>query len=110
MYEKEKLFLELIEGFKWRYDLDKNKNSLFLFKNEKDIIQFFNKSGISINQRKMIASYRLGIKQDLKGSMIITNKEFRLNFDMSQEEYKKFIVDMMNKHFKIKIVFWYSAA
>ena len=28
MDEKEKLFLELIDGFKWRYDLDKNINSL----------------------------------------------------------------------------------
>ena len=108
MDEKEKLFLALFDGFKWRYDLDKNINSLFINKDGEDIIQFFNR--LSINKKKIIASYRLGIEQDLKGYLIRTSKQFRLNFDMEQGEYKRFIVDMMNKHFKINIIFWYSAA
>jgi len=110
MDEKEKLFLELIDGFQWRYDIDKFKSFLFISKNGEDIIRLFHNSGRSINQRKIIASYRLGIKQDLKDSLISTSREFSLNFDMEQGEYKRFIVDMMNKHFKINIIFWYSAA
>jgi hypothetical protein len=109
MDEKERLFLELIDGFKWRYDLDKNIRSLFINKDGEDIIQFFNK--LSINKKKIIASYRLGIEQDLKGYLIRTSKQFRLNFDMEQEDYDLFIEDMMIKHFKIKIVckLWYTA-
>lgn len=107
MCEKEKLFLELVEGFQWKYNLEKYPNSLFLSKNKKDIIQIFNIS--SINKKKIIASYRLGIKQDLKGSAIRTSREFALNFDMEQNEYKRFVVDMFSKHLKIKIAFlWYT--
>lgn len=104
MDEKEKLFLELIEGFQWRYNVDKYPHSLFAFKEDKFIFQIYNSK--TLNQRKIIASYRLGIKQDLKNATFSFNYDkiwsiFELNFGMKYNDIKHFMVDMLEKHFKM---------
>ena len=60
--EKEKIFLEIIEGFEWKYDLEKYPKILFCFKDDSCIFEISNSE--SINPKKIISSYRFGLKQD----------------------------------------------
>jgi hypothetical protein len=104
MCEKEKLFLELIDGFQWRYDLDKYPHSIFAFKD--DICVFEIDNSESLNQRKIIACYRFGLKQNLKNARIWFNYDriwsiFESNFEMKYNDIQYFMVDMLEKHFKI---------
>ena len=104
MDEKERLFLELIDGFQWRYDIDKYPHSLFGFKDENFIfeIEYIDE----INEKKIITSYRLGIKQDLKNARIWFNYDriwsiFKSNFEMKDNDIEFFMRNMLEKHFKM---------
>jgi hypothetical protein len=104
MDEKEKLFLELIDGFKWRYDIYKYPNSLFGFKEDKFIFEI--EYSDEINEKKIITSYRLGIKQDLKNAAFWFNYDriwsiFESNFEMKHNDIQFFMNDMLEKHFKM---------
>ena len=104
MDEKERLFLELIDGFQWRYDLDKYPHSIFGFKENVCIFEIYNLK--LLNQRKIITSYRLEIKQNLKNATFWFNYDkiwsiFETNFGMKYNDIQYFMVDMLEKHFKI---------
>jgi hypothetical protein len=104
MDEKEKLFLELINDFQWRYDIDRYPHSIFAFKEDKFIFEIYNSE--PLNQRKIIASYRLGIKQDLKNARIWFNYDriwsiFKSNFEMKDNDIEFFMRNMLEKHFKM---------
>ena len=106
MNEKEKLFLELVGGFRWECDLEKYPNSLFVFKNEICIFEIYNPE--SINPKKIISSYRFGLKQDLKNADIWFNYDkiwsiFESKFGMKYNDIQSFMKDMIEKHFKIRI-------
>ena len=109
MCEKEKLFLELVEGFQWKYDLEKYPNSLYALKDGVCIFQFFDLE--SINPKKIISSYRFSLKQDLKNERIWFSyykmwSIFESKFEMKYDDIRFFMEDMVEKHFKMSI---YSA-
>lgn len=104
MDEKEKLFLELIDGFEWKYDVDKYPFSLFGFKDDICILNFFNME--KINHKKIILCYRLRIKQNFQNYSVWVNYDktwsiFEKNFKMKYNDIQSFINDMLENHFKI---------
>ena len=106
MCEKEKLFLELVEGFQWKYDLEQYPNYLFAFKDDIFIFEIYNSE--SINPKKIISCYRFEIKQDLKNADIWINYDkiwsiFESKFEMKHDDIQFFMKDMVEKHFKIRV-------
>ena len=67
MKEEEKLFLDIIKDFEWRYDEENYPHSLFLFKDDKFLFEIESKK---INQKKVIAKHRLGMEQELEECII----------------------------------------
>lgn len=107
MCEKEKLFLELIEGFQWKYDLEECPDSLFVFKDNECIFEIW--SAKSINQKKIISSYRLRIYQVLKKDDVWFDNSklwsiFKSKFEMEHGDIESFIEEMIEKHFKIRAI------
>ena len=104
MDEKEKLFLEHIEGFHWKYDLEKAPESLYVFKSEKCLFEIYADSG-EINHKKIIISYRLGIKQQIDNIDFWFNPdiwdEFEKKFHMDFSECRSFFREMVQEHFQI---------
>jgi hypothetical protein len=105
MEDKEKLFLELIEGFEWKHDFKKYPNSLFVFKGDVFLFEIENSKGL--NQQKIIANYRFGLEQDLKNHSFWFNSEqiwsvFESKFGMHYNEIQSFMNGMVEKHFKMK--------
>ncbi len=105
MDEKEKLFLEFIDGFEWKYDLNKYPNSLFGFKGNVCLFQIYNSN--ELNQKKIIANYRFGLQQDLKNAIFWFNHEkiwsvFESKFDMKYNDIQSFMNGMVEEHFKMR--------
>lgn len=105
MEEKEKLFLEIIDGFQWKYDLEKYPDSIFGFKNE-DIVFEISNIDTEINHRKIICSYRMNIKQDLRCFTFYFNhsifwRMFKEHFEVSGSAVNHFQKRMIKKYFKI---------
>ncbi len=102
MEEKEKLFLEFIEGFEWKYDIEEYPNSLFVFKGDIYFFEIFNSE--ALNQKKIIANYRFGLEQDLKNYSFWFNYDkiwsvFESKFGMNYTEIQSFMNGMVEKHF-----------
>ena len=116
MDERDKLFLELIDGFEWKYDLNQYPNYLFGFKNDDCLFEIFNIDGL--NQQKIIANYRFDIEHDLKIVNFRFNYEkiwsvFESKFDMKYNDIQHFMKCMVEKHLKMKVCtplcfFWFS--
>jgi hypothetical protein len=105
MDKKEKLFLELIEGFEWKCDIKKYPNFLFGFKDDICLFEIHNHSGL--NQNKIIANYRFVLEQDLKNADFWFDYDkiwsvFESKFGMNYNEIKSFMNGMVEKHFKMK--------
>ena len=105
MDEKEKLFLELIDGFEWKYDSNQYQNSLFGIKKDSCLFEIHNSN--SLNQQKIIANYRLGFEQNLKNSDFWFHYSkiwsvFESKFDMKYDDIQTFMKGMVEKHFKMK--------
>ena len=112
MDEKDKLFLELIDGFEWKYDLNQYQNSLFGFKNDDCLFKIYSEGGL--NQKKIIANYRFEIEQDFKNATFWFNYEkiwsvFESKFDMKYNDIQHFMKCMVEKHLKMKVctLLWY---
>lgn len=106
MEEKEKLFLELIDGFEWKCDLDKYKKSLFGFKNDICFFQIYQHEGL-IQQKKIIANYRFELEQDLENhDFFLNNKQiwsvFESKFNMEYDDVKSFMNGVVKKYFKMR--------
>ncbi len=107
MEEKEKLFLELIDGFEWKFYLNQYPKSLFGFKDDVCLFEIYNENGL--NQQKSIASYRFGFEQDFKNASFMFNHDmvwsvFESKFYMSYSETQSFMKNMVEKHFKMRVV------
>ena len=107
MDEKEKLFLQLIDSFEWKCDVQKYKNSLFGFKNDICLFEIYISN--DLNQKKIIANYRFGFEQDLKNALFLFNNAkiwsvFEERFDMKYNDVKSFMNGMVEEHFKMKAV------
>jgi len=105
MDEKEKLFLDLIDGFEWKLDLNEYPNSLFAFKNDDCLFEIYNGDGL--NQKKIIANYRFGLEQDFKNAAFWFHYDkiwsvFESKFDMKYNDIQSFMKGMVEKHFKIR--------
>lgn len=107
MREKEKLFLDLIDGFEWKFDLNQYPNYLFGFKNDDCLFEIFNIDGL--NQQKIIANYRFDIEHDLK----IVNFRFNYNkfwsvfeskYRMKYNDIQTFMSGMVEKHLKMRVI------
>ena len=106
MQKKEKLFLELIEGFQWKYDSEKYPDSIFGFKNGEILFQISNINE-EINHRKIIYSYRMNIKQELNFFIFYFNnsifwKIFKEYFEIGGDQADDFLKKNIKKYFKIK--------
>jgi len=105
MNEKEKLFLELIEGFEWKYSAQKYTGSLFGFKGKEILFEIYNSK--ELNQQKMIANYRFGSEQYLKNTKFWIDYDktwsvFESKFGMNYAEIQSFMNGMVEKHFKMR--------
>ena len=105
MDEKEKLFLDLIDGFEWKCDLNQYPNSLFGFKNGVWLFEICINDGL--NQKKIIANYRFGFEQDLKNANVWFHyyeiwSVFESKFDMKHDDIQSFMKCMVEKHFKMR--------
>jgi hypothetical protein len=104
MEEKEKLFLEIIQDFDWKYDLEKYPNTLFAFKD--DIIIFLIDFKTQVDVKKIIANYRLENEQVFDNSFIFFNynKCWKriLNELITTVRTKVFLKEMVEKHLKMK--------
>lgn len=103
MEEKEKEFLNLIEGFQWKYDSELYPNDIFAFKNNELLFEINSRC---LNYKKFIANYRFGIEQDLKNKIVWFSLEniwsiFEKKFDMNDEEIDSFMSCMMEKNLKL---------
>ena len=104
MEEKEKLFLEIIDGFQWKYDSERYKDTLFAFKNKSFLFKIFFKEE-DISFIKLIVKFRLNFEHDFKDAcFVFFNKNifysFNEHFNMKEEEVKKYISEILKNKFK----------
>lgn len=105
MEEKEKFFLELIEGFEWKYDLGKYPNHIFIIKENRCLFQIYTENK---EQKKIVSSYRMNIKQNLINKCAFWFNYPNMVCEISNElrlrevETLLFLKRMVFKHFKIK--------
>jgi hypothetical protein len=101
--EKEKLFLELLDGFEWKYDIEEYPNRLFGFKDNICLFEIYNSNGL--NQNKIITNYRLELELDLTNSELRFNEDkickvFELKFNIDFNEFIYLFRDIAKKYFK----------
>lgn len=104
----EKYFLELIDGFEWKYNFNKFPTSLFVFKNN---ICLFEIEGIfENNQKKIIASNRLKTEYKFNYNNVWINYDklwsiIESEFKMNYTEMEFFLIYMFEKNFNfIKLI------